>query len=67
VAVVYQTDGDAGLARYDERYADFGPTLAAEYLAQDDGLQVDHETLRRWLLAEGKRSVRTRPESTSRA
>jgi hypothetical protein len=43
------------------------PTLAAEYLAQDDGLQVDHETLRRWLLAEGKRTVRTRPESTSRA
>jgi hypothetical protein len=25
-----------GLARYDERYGDFGPTLAAEYLALDD-------------------------------
>ena len=24
------------LARYDERYGDFGPTLAAEYLALDD-------------------------------
>jgi hypothetical protein len=48
------------LARYAERYADFGPTLAAEYLAADDGLQVDHETLRRWLLAAGQRTVRRR-------
>ncbi len=48
------------LARYAERYEDFGPTLAAEYLAADDGLVVDHETLRRWLLAAGERSVRRR-------
>jgi hypothetical protein len=47
------------LARYDERYADFGPTLAAEYLA-DEGLVVDHETLRRWLLAQGKPRRRRR-------
>src|SRR3989454_11787298 len=26
----------------------FGPTLAAEHLASEDGLQVDAETLRRW-------------------
>ena len=31
----------------------FGPTLAAEHLQSDDGLQVDHETLRRWMLAAG--------------
>lgn len=31
----------------------FGPTLAAEHLASEDGLHVDHETLRRWMLAEG--------------
>ena len=31
----------------------FGPTLAAEHLEQDDGLPVDSETLRRWMLAEG--------------
>jgi len=31
----------------------FGPTLAAEHLAAEDGLQVDAETLRRWMLAEG--------------
>lgn len=40
------------LARYQERYPDFGPTLASEYLTQD-GLGVDHETLRRWLLSAG--------------
>ena len=48
------------LARYGQRYADFGPTLAAEYLAREDRLVVDHETLRRWLIAEGKRVVRRR-------
>src|SRR5205085_3788866 len=31
----------------------FGSTLAAEHLAEEDGLIVDHETLRRWMLAEG--------------
>jgi transposase len=31
----------------------FGPTLAAEHLAAEDGLAVDAETLRRWMLAEG--------------
>lgn len=41
------------LARYDERYGDFGPTLAAEKLGKD-GCPVDHETLRRWLIATGR-------------
>lgn len=40
---------EAVIARYQERYEDFGPTLAAEKL-ELDGLAVDHETLRRWLL-----------------
>jgi transposase len=31
----------------------FGPTLAAEHLASDDGVQVHRETLRRWMLAAG--------------
>jgi transposase len=31
----------------------FGPTLAAEHLASEDGLQMDAETLRRWMLEEG--------------
>jgi hypothetical protein len=34
----------------DER---FGPTLAAEHLASEDGVSVDHETLRRWMVAAG--------------
>jgi len=33
--------------------ARFGPTLAAEHLASEDGVQVDAETLRRWMQAEG--------------
>lgn len=41
------------VARYQERYGDFGRTLAAEYLAGEDQLVVDHETLRRCLLEEG--------------
>ncbi|MBY5571483.1 ISNCY family transposase [Rhizobium leguminosarum] len=32
-----------------ERYADFGPTLAAEKLAERDGLHVSRETLRQWM------------------
>lgn len=47
------------LARYQERYADFGPTLAAEHLARE-GLAVDHETLRRWLLAKGWWTIQRR-------
>jgi len=31
----------------------FGPTLAAEHLGTEDGLIVDHETLRRWMLDAG--------------
>ena len=31
----------------------FGPTLAAEHLVSEDGLKIDAETLRRWMLAEG--------------
>jgi transposase len=34
----------------DER---FGPTLAAEHLASEDGVHVHHDTLRRWMLAAG--------------
>jgi len=42
----------AALALYGKKYGDFGPTLAAEYLAKE-GLRVSVETLRLWLLAEG--------------
>src|SRR3984893_5431293 len=36
------------LARLPQRYADFGPTLAAEHLAQE-GFSVSRETLRKWM------------------
>jgi len=36
------------LARLRQRYADFGPTLAAEYLTQE-GFSVSRETLRKWM------------------
>ncbi|TCU24408.1 ISNCY family transposase [Rhizobium azibense] len=36
-----------------ERYWDFGPTLAAEKLADLDGLTVSRETLRQWMTAAG--------------
>jgi predicted ArsR family transcriptional regulator len=36
------------LARVGQRYADFGPTLAAEHLAQE-GLALSRETLRKWM------------------
>lgn len=36
-----------------ERYADFGPTLAAEKLAERDGLRVSRETLRSWMVEAG--------------
>ena len=37
------------LARVGQRYADFGPTLAAEQLAKE-GLLVSRETLRKWMI-----------------
>ena len=36
------------LARVRQRYADFGPTLAAEHLAKE-GWSVSRETLRKWM------------------
>jgi hypothetical protein len=44
---------EAALAAIRERYADFGPTLAAEKLAELDGLRLGRETVRRWMAAAG--------------
>jgi len=47
-----------------ERYADFGPTLAAEKLAEVHALSLSRETLRQWMVAEGlwlDRKARLRP------
>jgi helix-turn-helix protein len=42
----------AVIGRYVKEYPDFGPTLGSEKLGED-GYEVDHETLRRWLQQEG--------------
>ncbi|MBC7853774.1 MAG: ISNCY family transposase [Pirellulaceae bacterium] len=47
------------LARYAEEYGDYGPTLAAECLAEE-GLGVPVETLRQWLKAAGRWSGQRR-------
>src|SRR3990170_3821162 len=44
----------------------FGPTLAAEHLASEDGMTVHRDTLRRWMLAAGLWS-RARKRSPHRA
>ena len=44
----------------------FGPTLAAEHLASEDGVTVHHDTLRRWMVAAGLWS-RARKRSPHRA
>ena len=38
---------------YDGHYRGFGPTLAAEQMAERNGLAVGHDTLRRWLIQSG--------------
>ena len=53
----------AVLRQVRERYADFGPTLAAEHLGEEDGLAVHAETLRRWMGEAGlwRRARRRKP------
>lgn len=41
------------LALVHDHYADFGPTLAAEYLRERHNLALAPETLRQWLIADG--------------
>ena len=41
------------LAFYQERYPDFGPTLATEKLFECDGIRISDETLRMWLIEAG--------------
>lgn len=52
------SERDRVLALVREKYSGpiderFGPTLAAEHLASEDGVHVHHDTLRRWMLAAG--------------
>jgi hypothetical protein len=55
------------LSAYRKRYADFGPTFAAEKLAEVEGLNVSAETLRLWLVKDGLwQRKRKRSEHRSR-
>src|SRR5712691_4357702 len=59
------------LRRVREKYSGevgqrFGPTLAAEHLASEDGLHMAAETLRRWMLAEGLWSRKRKPHRQRR-
>src|SRR3989441_2379335 len=58
----------AVLTQVKARYEDFGPTLAAEHLASDDGLDVHAETLRRWMKQAGlwQRQRRRKPDRQRR-
>jgi transposase len=51
-----------GLVR--EHYHDFGPTFAAEKLAEHHDLRISHETLRQWMIQDGL--WLTRPERKKR-
>ncbi len=42
----------AAMARIEDRYADFGPTLAVEYL-RAEGFSLSKETLRGWMIEAG--------------
>lgn len=45
---------------YRKEYGDFGPTLAAEYLAEKHGIHVSKETLRKWLIEAGAWTAKPR-------
>lgn len=49
-----------------EQYADFGPTLASETLAERHNLMVDRETLRRWMRHAGLNAYTRRPQPRRR-
>ena len=59
---------DKVLELYNKNYWDFGPTLATEKLLERDGIKVNEETLRLWLIKEGLRQHKKRraPKERSR-
>jgi transposase len=44
---------ERAIRMYRSEYGDFGPTLAAEYLAKRHSIEVSKETLRKWLIEAG--------------
>jgi len=50
---IHKARRDYALSLIEESYADFGPTLAAEMLAEHHGLKVSRETVRKWMVEAG--------------
>ena len=50
---IHKAKRDYALALIKEGYADFGPTLAAEMLAEHHGFKVSRETVRKWMQEDG--------------
>lgn len=50
---VHKAKRDYALALVKVNYIDFGPTLAAEMLAEHHGFKVSRETLRKWMIESG--------------
>jgi len=46
---IHYAKRDYAVALVKEKYEDFGPTLAAEMLAEHHGFKVSRETLRNWM------------------
>lgn len=51
---IHQAKRDYAVALVKENYEDFGPTLAAEMLAEHHGFKVSRETLRKWMTDDGQ-------------
>ncbi|WP_339912509.1 ISNCY family transposase, partial [Sulfitobacter litoralis] len=51
--LIHQAKRDYALSLIKENYPDFGPTLAAEMLAEYHGFKVSRETLRKWMVEDG--------------
>ncbi len=50
---IHKAKRDYALVLIKENYPDFGPTLAAEMLAEHHGFKVSRETLRKWMIEDG--------------
>lgn len=50
---IHHAKRDYALSLIKESYADFGPTLAAEVLAEHHGFKVSRETVRKWMQEDG--------------
>ena len=50
---IHKAKREYALTIIKESYADFGPTLAAEMLAEHHGFKISRETVRKWMIEDG--------------